>query len=250
MRRKSRALSRAERRQAAAKVRPAAAVEGAYVAALRRVFRHAASDVLAIVAPALVQDASSKLPPDAAERAALAAVKDRARAAGPAFDRMARSVENRTVAALQALGVRAPTSVAVQVSAAREANLLLVENAGRAYAASVREVLGDPENFGLRVEELRAKLLAKGDIAASRAELIARDQTLKLTGAITKARQTSAGITSYTWNTSNDDRVRESHAELDGQVFRWDTPPSVGHPGEDFQCRCVALPIIDELADI
>ena len=82
-------------------------------------------------------------------------------------------------------------------------------------------------------------------MSESRAELIARDQTLKLNGAITKARQTSAGVNSYTWNTSHDDRVRESHAALDGQIISWDAPPEAGHPGEDFQCRCVPIPVIE-----
>lgn len=48
--------------------------------------------------------------------------------------------------------------------------------------------------------------------------------------------------THYIWRTRGDGRVRPSHAENDGRVFAWDTPPATGHPGEDHGCRCMAEP--------
>ncbi|MDD0884230.1 phage head morphogenesis protein, partial [Xylella fastidiosa subsp. multiplex] len=35
---------------------------------------------------------------------------------------------------------------------------------------------------------------------------------------------------------------REDHAAHDGTVFRWSDPPATGHPGQDYNCRCVAIP--------
>ncbi len=92
------------------------------------------------------------------------------------------------------------------------------------------------------------------EVSSSRAELIARDQTLKLNANVTEWRQTEAGVERYIWTTSNDERVREGHAELDGEEFSWDDPPDTGdgetnHPGEDYQCRCIAFPVIPELDD-
>lgn len=81
---------------------------------------------------------------------------------------------------------------------------------------------------------------------ANRARLIARDQISKLNGQVTQERQKSLGVNKYIWRTSQDERVRDSHRELEGEVFSWDNPPSVGHPGEDFQCRCTAEPVLDE----
>jgi len=83
-----------------------------------------------------------------------------------------------------------------------------------------------------------------------RAKLIARDQTAKLNAAITKHQQKDAGISRYEWSTCLDERVRESHAELEGKIFSWDNPPETDggrrcHPGEDYQCRCCALPVFD-----
>jgi len=81
---------------------------------------------------------------------------------------------------------------------------------------------------------------------ANRARLIARDQISKLNGQVTSERQKELGIDKYRWRTSQDERVRDSHRELEGEIFSWDNPPSVGHPGEDFQCRCTAEPILDQ----
>jgi SPP1 gp7 family putative phage head morphogenesis protein len=92
-----------------------------------------------------------------------------------------------------------------------------------------------------------------------RAKLIAVDQTQKLHCAVTQARQTSLGIEEYIWRTSNDERVvgtpggvspqgnpkHENHYVRNGRKFRWDSPPSDGHPGWPIRCRCWADPVID-----
>lgn len=85
-----------------------------------------------------------------------------------------------------------------------------------------------------------------------RARLIARDQIAKLNSDLTKTQQTDAGVNQYTWSTSGDSRVRDGHRRLNGKKFSWDDPPVVdaktgrrAHPGEDYQCRCVALPVFD-----
>lgn len=141
-----------------------------------------------------------------------------------------------------------PSAVQEAAEKAREWSISLVEEAFRDYAADVREVFGDIHE-GERWETLRDRLVERGNVSESRAELIARDQTLKLNGAINEARQRGAGVESYTWSTAGDERVREEHAALDGQVFQWTDPPEPGHPGEDFQCRCVAIPVIPEFED-
>lgn len=120
---------------------------------------------------------------------------------------------------------------------------------------------------GARVETIRRELQERFDVTKSRADLIARDQVLKLNAQITKTRQESAGISEYVWTTSGDERVRgnpdgkypdsdRDHWRLDGKRFRWDSPPVINektgeraHPGEDFQCRCVAMPVLSFLED-
>jgi SPP1 gp7 family putative phage head morphogenesis protein len=104
-------------------------------------------------------------------------------------------------------------------------------------------------------------------ITRRHAKLIARDQTSKLNGSLTKLRQQELGITQYRWQTSGDERVRPSHRVLDDKICRWDDPTvylnedtgkwekrsSIGgtnvHTSQDVNCRCVPIPIIEGLFD-
>lgn len=99
---------------------------------------------------------------------------------------------------------------------------------------------------GLRVEEIQALIKDRFGVSDSRAELIARDQTLKLNAQMSRENFKRAGVSRYVWTTTRDERVRPEHEELDGQIFRFDDPPEPGNPGEDFQCRCTAFPVFDE----
>jgi SPP1 gp7 family putative phage head morphogenesis protein len=128
----------------------------------------------------------------------------------------------------------------------REENLRLITNLTEDMQNRVGAIVKD--YLGGRVEDLTEELQDGLGFARARANLIARDQTLKLNGQLTRVRQQNSGISEYVWTTSNDERVREEHAAKDGQRFRWDNPPpDTGHPGEDFQCRCTAYPIIPGL---
>lgn len=249
--------SLASRRAAARRLRTAIdPIERRYVRGLRAVARDVASEYMKKLEPHVQARADGRT--DAAVNASLAndfnvlgmhvqvAVEH---VVGALFDRHAKDVAVANTRALRLIGIKPLTDAGVveQIATRRKANIDLVVNAQRAYADSVKDIFEDPENVGLRVEDLKAKLLERGDVSESRAELIARDQTLKLNGAITQIRQENAGVDSYVWSTSQDERVRDEHAALEGQTFAWNSPPSVGHPGEDFQCRCVALPVIAEL---
>lgn len=62
-------------------------------------------------------------------------------------------------------------------------------------------------------------------------------------GLVNQLRQQDLGIERYIWRSQDDAKVRDSHAEYDDQVFRWDAPPAGGHPGQAHNCRCFAEPI-------
>ena len=53
----------------------------------------------------------------------------------------------------------------------------------------------------------------------------------------------------YIWRTRKDERVRGKHAEREGKIFNWHVPPTGGHPGEDYNCRCWAEPYREEMAE-
>lgn len=106
---------------------------------------------------------------------------------------------------------------------------------------------------GARWEDISALVQDRLGVGRARAELIARDQVGKLNADMTRERQRAVGVTRYKWSTSRDERVRESHRHLEGSIQTWANPPIVDprtgrrdHPGRDFQCRCVAIPVFDD----
>lgn len=173
---------------------------------------------------------------------------------GTAFDRMAKNVDQKSARSMSLIGIR-PNAPGVQaaIAHAREDNIRLIEKAGREYADDVRDVLTDPENVGLRAEALRDLLAERASVSLSHAALIATDQTLKLCSRVNQARQRASGISRYQWSTSKDEKVRPKHLDLEGQVFDWDDPPETNddgdrnHPGEDYRCRCVPIPVTADM---
>lgn len=87
-------------------------------------------------------------------------------------------------------------------------------------------------------------------VGRSRANLIAKDQTLKLSAQLNQERQEQVGITQYVWRTAQDERVRPTHAERDGKIYEWEDDSEI-KPGEEINCRCTAqayLPPLEEQA--
>lgn len=148
----------------------------------------------------------------------------------------------------------------------RKENVGLIRSIADTLHAEVRDVVRTSTSRGTRVESLSRQIQERFGVTESRARLIARDQTLKANAALTQIRHQDAGVESYIWSTSRDERVRgkpggkwaASHANhwaLEGTIQSWSDPPITNpetgerhHPGEDYQCRCVAIPVLDERA--
>lgn len=102
---------------------------------------------------------------------------------------------------------------------------------------------------GRRADEVAAEIARTEDVTASRATLIARTEIAKANAAITQARAEAVGVTHYIWRTAEDGDVRDSHADMNNNVYRFDDPPDVEGegrhgPGEIYNCRCYAEPVI------
>lgn len=136
-------------------------------------------------------------------------------------------------------------NIAEKVNAMTAANVQLIKSIRSQYLDKVQNTVTQALVSGSLNKDLAAQIKALGQTTEKRAAFIARDQSSKLNAALTQARHEELGIQKYMWSTSGDERVRESHAELDGQVFSYDKPPAVGNPGQDFNCRCVAIPMFD-----
>lgn len=134
----------------------------------------------------------------------------------------------------------------------RAGNLRLIKSLCQEHVARVGKVL-TAAGRGTRVEEISQELQDATGATKARADLIARDQVLSLNAQVTRDRHEAAGITRYTWSASRDVRVRRRHKELDGEVIDYDDPPVVdertgrrAHAGQDYRCRCVAIPILPD----
>lgn len=178
------------------------------------------------------------------------------------LDRVAVGVgrhNEREVGRVLGINYRDLVGVGDYLDSFRDKNVALIESLMGQQLVDITKILENGERQGLRVEVLRDQIRHKFGVSKSKASLLARDQVLKLNGDITRQRHQNLGIESYIWTTSQDEKVRgndrndrTNHVVLDGQEFRWDTPPDVGdgrrlHPGQDYQCRCTAAPVLRNL---
>lgn len=127
-----------------------------------------------------------------------------------------------------------------------EENIALIQSIPDEYFKKLSVIVNQQTSSKKSAKSIIDQIRDLTNVTKKRAKLIARDQTQKLNAAITRQRQTALGIVEYRWQTSDDERVRESHKRNNGKIFNWNSPPKeTGHPGEDIQCRCVAIPIIN-----
>lgn len=109
---------------------------------------------------------------------------------------------------------------------------------------------------GNRYEDLIKTLKKSYNITTRKAKFLARQETNLLLSKFKETRYTDLGIDKYRWQCvvgTVNHPVRPSHEALNGKIFRWDDPPVTtmpgepqrrNNPGQDFNCRCVARPIL------
>lgn len=127
---------------------------------------------------------------------------------------------------------------------------LFIRNWTEQNILKLRQMVQTSAFRGQRAETIVEAIQHNYQVSKSKAEFLARQETSLLMSKFHESRYVQAGLPEYRWLTSKDDRVRDDHEALDGKIFRWSDPPVCdrttgrkGHPGEDFGCRCVAVPI-------
>lgn len=143
-----------------------------------------------------------------------------------------------------------------KVTAAAERHAALIRGITAEIAKRIETRVNDLMVQGA-TNELIAKALSDSfGFGLKRARFIARDQASKWNGELNRLRQRQVGVTTYVWSTSRDQRVRgnpdgrypnakPSHWAREGKTFRWNDPPSDGHPGMAINCRCTAKAVIE-----
>lgn len=76
-----------------------------------------------------------------------------------------------------------------------------------------------------------------------------QDVLRAFSGVINERLQRGLGIEHYVWLSADDDRVRPGHAQRHGKIFASDEPPEGEQPGQAFNCRCYARPVILDTPD-
>lgn len=201
--------------------------------------RHDAADINAII------DAVGKEFFDSLKPAEIAALADRFARATSDYEREQAVKQVRAAFGVDVIA-REPQLAAKQAAFVSE-NVALIKSIPSQFFDDVEKRIARAIATGATPKQLAAEIADRYKVADDRAMLIARDQIGKFFGQVAEARQKTMGVTHYTWRTSNDERVREEHAAREGEVFAWDDPPEGGNPGEDFQCRCFAEPLLDQL---
>ena len=128
-------------------------------------------------------------------------------------------------------------------------NVDLIKTIPKNTLTDMKRIVEDGFTAGKTNTAIGKEIQAKYALERHHAQFIARDQMAKLNCEMTREQHRDAGVEAYVWSSSGDEKVRKRHAYLDGKTFKWSEPPIVdlrtgrrAAPGQDFQCRCVALP--------
>jgi uncharacterized protein with gpF-like domain len=179
--------------------------------------------------------------------------------------------------------------IAAESKAFISENVDLITKVQGEVLSDISRIVNSGFRQGKRWETLKEEIMTGTDLVKgpfkkleTRAELISRDQSLKLYSDIGEKRQTGAGIQWYVWRSMEDERVvgnpggkypdptdgHGDHFFMNGKVCRWDDqtvyadsvedakagrwiarPSNVSgvKPGYQFQCRCYAEPVFETL---
>lgn len=237
----------------------------------RKVMREAFADLLAEL-PALLESARRELGrTDADEGKRARALIDKARqkltsnAAPSTMEALAQQfaeqtstfqrvqLNRQTKAVLGADVFAGDRKIQQRIAFFTQENVSLIKDIPDAIIGKVEKTVTRALADGKPHAELAKELDEQFGYGEKRAQLIARDQIGKLNGQIAASRQQDLGVKRFIWETVKDERVRSSHADLDGETFSYDDLPIVdgerAFPGFPILCRCSATPVLDDLLE-
>lgn len=147
-----------------------------------------------------------------------------------------------------------PAALKQAVGAAVSENVALIKSIEAQYHTQIEgAVMRSLQPGGRGMADVFEALQKYEGITDRRRELIATNQTRRISAAMSLERAKSAGITTFRWvHSRGGSDPRKLHLELSGQVFRYDDLPVIdertgerGMPGVLPNCRCVAVPIVE-----
>jgi SPP1 gp7 family putative phage head morphogenesis protein len=199
----------------------------------------------------------------------------------PVFRQAARQLAGRMVGEVAKQNAKTWRAAAMKSTRAREIYRALQAEIESGNLGAVLETLADrnaelissvPADIAERITKRAVELHQKGsrpaeierdmrrwapELSKSRIRCIARTELSRAETDLTRERSARIGIDWYQWETSEDQRVRPSHKNMDHVLVAWNDPPSpealIGekstlgkyHAGCAPNCRCPALPLAD-----
>lgn len=133
-------------------------------------------------------------------------------------------------------------------------NVSLIKSIPQEYLKRVEgAVMRSISNGGIGASEVMTEIQKIGHSTDKRAAFIARDQTKKITVAISSERMKSTGVRKFKWNHSHGSaEPRSLHVKYDGEIFEFDNLPIIdertgerGLPGQLIGCNCFITPVFD-----
>jgi SPP1 gp7 family putative phage head morphogenesis protein len=129
-------------------------------------------------------------------------------------------------------------------------NVSFIKTIGTEYHNKVDSIILQGARRGQSITEMANQLTQVADVSVNRAKFIARDQLGSIHGDLVKRRQSEAGLKRFRWRDSDDQRVRRSHERFDGQIFTWKDGANGLYPGTDYNCRCTAEIVEEDLLEV
>lgn len=147
------------------------------------------------------------------------------------------------------------------VSAATIQNANLIKSIPAQFLENVSNTVMSNMRVGLLPNEIAKQLQEQYGVTQRRARFIARDQTAKVNGEVSKQRQIDSGFEYFQWIDSDDQRVRHSHEDIAEAmtpygkgIYKWSDLPTNDRgekiqPGSDYGCRCTAKPVRNSVVE-
>lgn len=130
-------------------------------------------------------------------------------------------------------------------------NVNLIKSIAKENLTQVEGIVMRSIQTGKDLATMTENLESQFDVTERRAAMIARDQTAKATNNLARERLKDYGVKQAIWmHTSAGKTYRDSHVEMDGEVFDLEVgcyDPDYGgyiQPAELVNCRCLCRPII------
>ncbi len=148
-----------------------------------------------------------------------------------------------------------PSTKEILASSINE-NVSLIKSIADQYLADVQGAVMRAITSGNGLEDLIPYLNKQEDMTQRRAKNIALDQTRKVYNSLNKGRCAAAGVTQGEWVHSGGGlHPRERHLDFNGELFDLAKGAPIGpnnsyvHPGEEPNCKCTFIPIIQFTSD-